>query len=138
MGQLYEDVTGALYSVILVVAAISLLIGGISIMNIMMVSVTERTREIGVRKALGAKRRSILFQFLIESLVLAGLGGLVGLGGGFLVAYVVDAISPLPAAVPLQAVLLGLSFASAIGLFFGLYPAWRASRLDPIEALRYE
>ncbi len=138
MGKFYDDVTGELYLVIVVVAAISLLIGGISIMNIMMVSVTERTREIGIRKALGARRRSILFQFLIESLVLAGLGGLVGLGGGFMVVHVVDSVSPLPAKVFLGAVVAGLGFASAIGLFFGLYPAWRASRLDPIEALRYE
>jgi putative ABC transport system permease protein len=138
MERLYEEVTGGLYMVIQIISAISLLIGGISIMNIMMVSVTERTREIGVRKALGARRLSVLFQFLIESLVLAFIGGLIGLGGGFLVAHVVNSVSDFPASVPVYAVLVGLGFAVAVGLVFGVYPAWRASRLDPIEALRSE
>ncbi len=138
LGKFYRETTGTLYLVIVIVAAVSLLIGGISIMNIMMVSVSERTREIGIRKALGARKRNVLFQFLIESLVLSGLGGLLGLGGGLLVAHVVDAVSPLPAEPSLFAVVLGLGFAASVGLFFGLYPAWRASRLDPIEALRFE
>lgn len=138
LGQVYHDMTGTLYLVIVIVAFVSLLIGGISIMNIMMVSVTERTREIGIRKALGARRRVVLFQFLIESLVLSGIGGVIGLAGGALVAHVVDAVSPLPAKVSVFAVAIGLGFAVAVGLFFGIYPAWRASRLDPIESLRYE
>ncbi len=138
LGQVYHEMTGTLYLVIVIVGFVSLLIGGISIMNIMMVSVTERTREIGIRKALGARRRVVLFQFLIESLVLSGMGGLLGLAAGFIVAHVVDAISPLPAKVSVFAVVVGLGFAVAVGLFFGIYPAWRASRLDPIESLRYE
>ncbi len=138
LGKFYRETTGTLYLVIVIVAAVSLLIGGISIMNIMMVSVTERTREIGVRKALGARKRTVLFQFLIESLVLSALGGLIGLGGGFAVAHVVDAVSPLPARVSLFAVVVGLVFSALVGLVFGVYPAWRASRLDPIDALRYE
>lgn len=138
LGQMYHDMTGTLYLVIVIVGFVSLLVGGISIMNIMMVSVTERTREIGIRKALGARRRAVLFQFLIESLVLSGIGGIIGLAGGFAVAHVVDAVSPLPAKVSLFAVIAGFGFAVAVGLFFGIYPAWRASRLDPIESLRYE
>jgi putative ABC transport system permease protein len=138
MVELYHDITGTLFMVIIIVGAISLVVGGIGIMNIMLVSVTERTREIGVRKALGARRRTVLFQFLIESLVLSGIGGLIGLTAGFLVAYIVDAISPLPAKVSLLATIAGLGFSAIVGVFFGIYPAWRASRLDPIVALRYE
>ncbi len=138
LGKLYSDITGTLFMVIVIVGMISLLVGGIGIMNIMLVSVTERTREIGIRKALGARRSAVLFQFLIESLVLSGLGGLIGLGIGFLVAYVVDAVSPLPASISMTAVAGGLGFSIVVGVFFGIYPAWRASRLNPIVALRYE
>ncbi|HUU03659.1 MAG TPA: ABC transporter permease [Myxococcota bacterium] len=138
LGKLYSDITGTLFMVIVIVGMISLLVGGIGIMNIMLVSVTERTREIGIRKALGARRSAVLFQFLIESLVLSGLGGLIGLGIGFLVAYIVDAVSPLPASISMTAVVGGLGFSIVVGVFFGIYPAWRASRLNPIVALRYE
>ena len=138
LGDLYKDITRTLYLVIEIVAAISLLVGGIGIMNIMLVSVTERTREIGLRKALGARRRTVLLQFLLEALTLSGFGGAIGLGMGFLVAYVVDAVSPLPAQVSLFAVMMGLFVSVAEGVCFGLYPAWRASRLEPTAALRYE
>jgi putative ABC transport system permease protein len=138
LGEMYDKITGTLFLVIFIVGLISLAVGGIGIMNIMLVSVTERTREIGIRKALGARRKTVLFQFLIECLVLSGIGGLIGLGVGFGVAYVVDAVSPLPAEVSLFAIIAGIGFSALVGISFGIYPAWRASRLDPIEALRYE
>jgi putative ABC transport system permease protein len=120
------------------IAAISLLVGGIGIMNIMLVTVTERTREIGIRKAIGAKDKDILRQFLIESMLMSGLGGLIGVGFGFGVAEIMRRASPFPALVEMQSVFLALGFSAAVGIFFGWYPALRAARLDPIEALRYE
>ncbi len=125
------------------IAAISLLVGGIGIMNIMLVSVTERTREIGLRKALGARRRDILVQFLAESSLLSMLGGLIGIGLGWLIAFIVGRIAaasgtPLNPAVGIDAILLATIFSTAVGLFFGLYPANRAAGLEPVEALRYE
>jgi putative ABC transport system permease protein len=120
------------------IAAISLLVGGIGIMNIMLVTVTERTREIGIRKAIGAKDKDILRQFLIESMLMSGLGGIIGVGFGFGVAEIMRRASPFPALVEMQSVLLALGFSAAVGIFFGWYPALRAARLDPIEALRYE
>lgn len=125
------------------IAAISLLVGGIGIMNIMLVSVTERTREIGLRKALGARRRDILIQFLTESSLLSMIGGLIGIGLGWLIAYVVGLVAKangtdLVPAVGLDAILLATLFSTAVGLFFGIYPANRAANLEPVEALRYE
>jgi putative ABC transport system permease protein len=136
--KLYEQLTGALYGVAVGVGLITLVVGGIGIMNIMLVSVTERTREIGVRRALGARKRTILLQFLIESSVVAALGGAVGTGLGLGVAVLVAAVSPLAAAVTPGAVALGLGFSAMVGLLFGIWPAWRAANLDPVEALRYE
>jgi putative ABC transport system permease protein len=120
------------------VAGISLLVGGIGIMNIMLVTVTERTREIGVRKAIGAKDRDILRQFLIESVVMSGLGGLLGIAGGIGGADLIRRLSEFEPIVQLQSILLSFGFAAGVGVFFGFYPAFRASRLDPIVALRYE
>jgi putative ABC transport system permease protein len=136
--NLYNQVTGAFYLLMIAVAFLSLLVGGIGVMNIMLVSVTERTREIGVRMALGAKRSSILMQFLIEAMALTATGGAIGILIGFALAKGVDLFTPLPSSVPLWSVLAGLAFSGSIGLFFGIYPAMRASRLDPVEALRYE
>jgi putative ABC transport system permease protein len=136
--ELWRNLTGGIFIVTIGVAAISLVVGGIVIMNIMLVSVTERTREIGVRKALGARRRDILSQFLVESTTLSVSGGLIGIAAGCGLALLVAAVSPLPAAVSMPAVILGILMSMGIGIFFGSYPAVRASRLDPIEALRYE
>jgi putative ABC transport system permease protein len=120
------------------VASVSLLVGGIGIMNIMLVSVTERTREIGVRMALGARRRRILSQFLVESVTLSVLGGLIGvaLGGG--IALGANAVWEVPASIPAWAVILSLALTGGAGLLFGIYPAARASKLDPVEAMRTE
>jgi putative ABC transport system permease protein len=120
------------------IAAISLLVGGIGIMNIMLVSVTERTREVGIRKALGARRIDILAQFLAEAVVLSLLGGLIGVGMGYLIARLAEYFLHFPAPVSASTVLLAVAVSVAIGVFFGVYPAWKASRQDPIEALRYE
>ncbi len=138
-----KTITGVLTIFLGGVAAISLLVGGIGIMNIMLVSVTERTREIGLRKALGARKRDILIQFLTESALLSLLGGLIGIGLGWLIAFVVGEIAranntPFNPSVGLDAILLATLFSTAVGVFFGLYPANRAANLEPVEALRYE
>jgi putative ABC transport system permease protein len=120
------------------IAGISLLVGGIGIMNIMLVSVTERTREIGIRKAVGALRRDILFQFLMESVLLSLIGGSLGIALGWMISQVAGQLIDLETVVDLGTVLLASGFATAVGLVFGIYPAWRAAGLRPIEALRYE
>ena len=131
--------TAETFTMLLVgIAGVSLLVGGIGIMNIMLVSVTERTREIGVRKALGATRKAILFQFLVEALVLCLLGGILGVGFGFGSAELVTQLYERDTAVAVEAVFVAMGFSIAIGLFFGIWPARRASTLDPIDALRYE
>jgi len=133
-----EQVTGILTIFLGAIAAISLLVGGIGIMNIMLVSVTERTREIGIRKAVGAKRRDILMQFLVEAVVLSVIGGLLGILLGTGIAILVEQSGLMTTVVSADAVLLATSFSVAVGLFFGIYPSMRAARLHPIEALRYE
>jgi putative ABC transport system permease protein len=120
------------------IAGISLLVGGIGIMNIMLVSVTERTREIGLRKAVGARKDHILFQFLVETITLSVLGGVIGILLGAAIAAVFTALGLITAVVSLSSILMSFFFAVAIGLFFGLYPAFRAANLHPMEALRYE
>ncbi len=136
--DLYNQLTGATYAVMLLISSIALIVGGIGVMNIMLVAVTERTREIGLRKAMGATRASILQQFLFEAAMLTGFGGVIGVAIGAGVGQLVRAISPLPAHTPLWAVVVAFVFAVVVGVFFGLYPAVRASRLDPVEALRFE
>ncbi len=136
--SLYQSITSGIVALMLLISSISLLVGGIGVMNIMLVAVTERTREIGVRKALGAPRRAILLQFLLESVLLTAGGGLAGVLVGWLIAVVVRAVSPLPTFVSPWSVFIGIGFSAVVGIFFGLYPAMRASRLDPVDSLRYE
>jgi putative ABC transport system permease protein len=120
------------------IGGISLLVGGIGIMNIMLVSVTERTREIGIRKALGARRRDILAQFLVEAIILSGLGGVLGWALGAVAAQVISKVGKMTVVISLGTVGLALGFSLAVGLFFGIYPARKASRMDPIQALHFE
>jgi putative ABC transport system permease protein len=134
----YKQVTGAFYVVMLAISGIALLVGGIGVMNIMLVAVTERTREIGIRKAIGARRGDILWQFLVEAMTLTGIGGLLGIAFGGIVGQVVRMLTPLPSVVPPAAAIIGFSVSVSIGLFFGIWPAFKAARLNPVDALRYE
>ncbi len=135
---LYDQVTSGVFAILIGVVSLSLVVGGIVIMNIMLMVVSERTREIGLRKSLGARRRDVLWQILTESITLSTFGGMVGTTLGFLVAFAISKVTPLPAVVETWSVLLGISVTAIVGLFFGLYPAMRAAALDPIEALRKE
>src|SRR4029078_4762737 len=132
----YEQATKGIFAVLIGVVALSLVVGGIVIMNIMLMVVTERTREIGLRKALGARRRDIVWQILTESVTLSIMGGIVGTTLGFGLALLISKFSPLPASVQVWSVMMGLSITAIVGLFFGMSPPMRAAALDPIEALR--
>jgi putative ABC transport system permease protein len=134
----FQQITGGVAAAMLIIAAIALLVGGVGVMNIMLVNVTQRTREIGVRKAIGATRRDIATQFLVEAVALTGVGGALGIGVGLGAALLARVAFEFQAAAPLWAVLLGFGVSTAVGVAFGLWPAVKASRLDPIEALRYE
>ena len=136
--DLINGILGMLAMVMIVLSAIGLMVGGVGVIGIMMISVTERTREIGVRKALGATRREILWQFLVEAVTVTVIGGTVGMLAGAGLAMLLRAATPIPAAVPLWAVVAAIVSSAVTGIFFGLYPASKASRLDPVEALRYE
>jgi putative ABC transport system permease protein len=136
--ELYHRITGAVYLLTLVISSIGLLVGGIGVMNMMLVSVKERTREIGLRAALGARRRDILGQFLIEAVALTGTGGIIGMAIGFALAGIVRLTAGVQMAVTPLGIGVALLLSVGVGIFFGIYPAHRASRLDPIEALRHE
>lgn len=136
--DVYHKLTGALYAVLAGIGVITLLVGGIGIMNIMLVSVRERTREIGVRRALGARKRTIVLQFLMEAAAVSAVGGAIGTGLGLGIAKIASLVSPLAAAVQPLTIVFGVAFAAVIGLLAGIWPAARAANLDPVEALRYE
>jgi putative ABC transport system permease protein len=136
--SLWSDLSGTFFIVMIMIASISLIVGGIVIMNIMLVAVTERTREIGIRKALGARPRDVLRQFLIEAITLSLIGGLLGVIGGVSIAKVVTLAIGMPSAIKLWAIAAGLIVSASVGIFFGVYPARKAAQLDPIAALRFE
>ena len=136
--KLWDQISQGTFFALIVISSIALMVGGIGVMAIMSISVTERTREIGVRKALGARRVEILFQFLMEAAFLTSLGGILGIGLGSGIGWAVHFFSGFPISLPWWSFAIGLGFSASVGLFFGRYPAFKASRLDPIEALRYE
>ena len=136
--KVWDQVSQATFLALIVISSIALMVGGIGVMAIMMISVTERTREIGVRKALGARRREILWQFLIEAAFLTSAGGVLGIIFGSSIGLIVHWASGFPVSLPWWSFAIGIGFSASVGIFFGLFPAVKASRLDPIEALRYE
>jgi putative ABC transport system permease protein len=138
LGNLWNQLTGALVLLTGIISSIGLMVGGIGVMNIMLISVTERTSEIGIRKAVGARKADIRIQFLLEAITLSGIGGLLGIFFGFLIALAVRTALPIPATVSIFWIAMGVTIAVGVGLFFGYYPANRAAHLDPIECLRYE
>jgi putative ABC transport system permease protein len=138
LGTQFVDIMSKIFALVLGIVSVGLLVGGVGVMNIMLMSVTERTREIGVRKAIGARRRDISMQFVVEAMTLTGSGGVIGVILSLLISFALRTSHLLPSAVPIWAVVIAVAVASSVGLFFGIYPAVKASRLDPVEALRYE
>ncbi len=136
--EIYRQITGMIYVAMTVISAIGLMVGGVGVMNIMLVSVTERTREIGIRKAIGARRANIVWQFLIEAMTLSGFGGFMGIVVGLALAFFIRAMDWLPAGVSIPWVIIGFTVSVSVGLIFGIYPAYRAAKVDPIVSLRYE
>ncbi|MBP1768828.1 MAG: efflux transporter, macrolide exporter (MacB) family, permease protein, partial [Candidatus Aminicenantes bacterium] len=136
--EFYRNTTSGIYFAMIAISSIALLVGGIVVMNIMLVSVSERTKEIGIRMAVGARRRDILVQFLIEAAVISGTGGLIGILLGLALARIVSAATSLPSTIDPVSIALAIALSTSIGLFFGIYPANRAAKLDPVEALRSE
>ena len=135
----FDDIVGAVFGVMIIISSIAFMVGGVGVMNIMLVAVTERTREIGIRKAVGARRADIIWQFLTEAVTLTGIGGLAGLFFGWLLGVVVSALVPaLSMSIPLWAAAFGFFGSVAVGIVFGLWPAIKAASLDPITALRHE
>jgi putative ABC transport system permease protein len=137
LGTQFRDIMANIFQLVIGIVSVGLLVGGVGVMNIMLMGVTERTREIGVRKAIGARRRDISFQFLVEAMTLTGSGGVIGVLLSLGISFLMRALH-LPSAVPLWAIILAVAVASSVGLFFGIYPAMKAARMDPVEALRYE